>query len=203
MIRFVLYNVNRIMRIGDINLENINLIIAENLKKLREEKKLSLDATSKLTGVSKSMLGQIERGEVNPTISTIWKIANGFKISFTNLMQVQEEDIKLIHKKELEAFTEDEGKFRKYCLLPFDDERRFELYFVELDSNAYLKAEPHITGTEEFITVFSGELEVVLNDEVFNLKSEDFIRFKGDRPHSYRNIGDSICTFNSVIYYSK
>ena len=55
-------------------MENIGHIVAENLKRLREERKLSLDAVAKCSGVSKSMLGQIERGVTNPTISTLWKI---------------------------------------------------------------------------------------------------------------------------------
>lgn len=49
-------------------MDNINLVISENLKRLREQRKMSLDAVAKLPGVSKSMLGQIERGEVNPTV---------------------------------------------------------------------------------------------------------------------------------------
>mgnify|MGYP001481338993 FL=1 len=55
-------------------MENIGHIVAENLKRLREERKLSLDAVAKSSGVSKSMLGQIERGVTNPTISTLWKM---------------------------------------------------------------------------------------------------------------------------------
>lgn len=55
--------------------------IAANAKRLREEKKLTLDAAANLTGVSRSMLAQIEKGEVNPTISVLWKIANGYKVS--------------------------------------------------------------------------------------------------------------------------
>ncbi len=60
-------------------MDKLNYVIAENLKRLREERKLSLDNVSRLSGVSKSMLGQIERGEVNPTVSTVWKISNGLK----------------------------------------------------------------------------------------------------------------------------
>ena len=76
-------------------LENIGHIVAENLKRLREERKLSLDAVAKCSGVSKSMLGQIERGVTNPTISTLWKIANGLKISFTSLMMRPETDVEV------------------------------------------------------------------------------------------------------------
>ncbi len=184
-------------------MENINLIIAENLKKLREERNLSLDGTSKITGVSKSMLGQIERGEVNPTISTIWKIANGFKISFTKIMEIKDDDFKLIHKKELKAFTEDEGRFKKYCFLPFEENRRFEIYYTELEVNGYLRAEPHILGAEEFITLFSGSLEISVNGEIFNINDEGFLHFKADCSHSYKNVGESKCIFNAVIYYPK
>ena len=53
-------------------MEDINAVLAENLRRMRENRRLSLDAVARLTGVSKSMLGQIERGEVNPTVSTMW-----------------------------------------------------------------------------------------------------------------------------------
>ena len=57
--------------------------ISENLRQIRKEKKLSLDSMAEQTGVSKSMLGQIERGESSPTVATLWKIATGLHISFT------------------------------------------------------------------------------------------------------------------------
>ena len=58
-------------------MEDINAVLAENLRRMRENRRLSLDAVARLTGVSKSMLGQIERGEVNPTVASLWKIAGG------------------------------------------------------------------------------------------------------------------------------
>jgi transcriptional regulator with XRE-family HTH domain len=64
--------------------------IAENLRKVRETRGLSLDQLAELTGVSKSMLRQIETGKSSPTITTIWKIANGLRISFTALLRKPE-----------------------------------------------------------------------------------------------------------------
>ena len=61
-------------------------IIGYNIKSIRERKKLTLDTAAKQTGVSRSMLAQIEKGDVNPTISVLWKIANGYKVSFTSLI---------------------------------------------------------------------------------------------------------------------
>ena len=64
-------------------MKNLNLIIGNKLKDIRNKRNLSLDEVAKLTGVSKAMLGQIERGQSNPTVSTLWKIATGLKVSFS------------------------------------------------------------------------------------------------------------------------
>ena len=56
-------------------MEHLNQIIAGNLKEIRKRKELSLEQASALTSISKSMLSQLERGEVNPTISTVYKLS--------------------------------------------------------------------------------------------------------------------------------
>lgn len=182
-------------------MDNLNYIIAENLKKHREEKKLSLDNVSKLSGVSKSMLGQIERGEVNPTVSTVWKIANGLKISFTELMSRPEIDIEIVDKAQIQPLIEDEGRFRNFPVFPFDNTRRFEMYSLEIDAGGKLEAEAHPLGTQEFITVFSGEAAISLNGENYIVGKGNSIRFKADSPHSYVNIGHETCSLSMVIYY--
>ena len=50
---------------------NLQQTIADNIKAIREGKKLTLDAAARQTGVSRSMLAQIEKGDVNPTISVL------------------------------------------------------------------------------------------------------------------------------------
>ena len=63
------------------------LPIGENLKKIRSSRGLSLDAVSSITGVSKTMLSQIERSESVPTVATVSKIANGLKLRFDDLLE--------------------------------------------------------------------------------------------------------------------
>lgn len=182
-------------------MDKLNVVIAENLKKLREERKLSLDDVAKLSGVSKSMLGQIERGEVNPTVSTVWKISNGLKISFTQLMSRPESDIELVYKSEIQPLIEDNGKFRNFPVFPFDSTRRFEMYTLEIDVEGYLDAEAHPQGTQEFITVFSGEITINVNGEDFVITAGNSMRFKADIPHTYKNLGEGICELSMIIYY--
>jgi XRE family transcriptional regulator, regulator of sulfur utilization len=182
-------------------LDKLNSIIAGNLKKLREERKLSLDSVARLSGVSKSMLGQIERGEVNPTVSTVWKIANGLKISFTQLMSRPETDIEIVQRSEMQPFIEDGGKVRNFPVFPFDSTRRFEMYLLELEAGGHLDAEAHPMGTQEFLTVFSGEITISVNGKSFTIASGSSMRFKADSPHAYQNAGDAICSLSMVIYY--
>ena len=77
-------------------MDAMSSMIAANLKRIRKEKKLSLDNAAEMTGVSKSMLGQIERGESSPTVATLWKIATGLHISFTALLEGQAMETKII-----------------------------------------------------------------------------------------------------------
>ena len=59
--------------------------LGENLKAIRDKRGLNLNDVSELTGISKAMLSKIERGESVPTITTVWKIANGLKITLNAL----------------------------------------------------------------------------------------------------------------------
>ncbi|MCP3764806.1 XRE family transcriptional regulator [Domibacillus sp. A3M-37] len=183
-------------------MEEINLIVAKNLKALRESKKLSLEKVAELTGVSKTMIGQIERGESSPTITTIWKIANGLKISFTSLVNSPQPDTKVVLKSEVQTLTEDNGKYRLYAYFPFQDNRRFEVYSIEIEKGGYLSSESHGEGTEEFLTVFDGELTVRVNDTEYTISTGDSIRFKADRPHSYHNSGEIVTRLSMVIHYT-
>jgi XRE family transcriptional regulator, regulator of sulfur utilization len=182
-------------------MEELNLVIANNLKSLRKNKKLSLERVAELTGVSKTMIGQIERGESSPTITTVWKIANGLKISFTSLINNPQPDTKVVLKSEVQVLSEDEGKYRLYPYFPFEDNRRFEIYSVEIEKDGVLEASPHGKGTEEFLTIFEGELTVSVNNNDYTVKAGDSIRFKSDRPHTYHNPGETLTRLSMVIYY--
>ncbi|GKV56332.1 transcriptional regulator [Sporosarcina sp. NCCP-2222] len=182
-------------------MEDIQRILARNLKAIREKEKLSLEKVSELTGVSKTMIGQIERGESSPTLTTIWKIANGLKISFTSLIHNPQPDTKIILRNRMQVISEDEGKYRVYPSFPFQEDRRFEIYSVEIDEGGKMSSAAHKQGTEEFITVFDGELTILVNDCEHTLSNGDSIRFKADRPHMYSNSGDRLVRLSMTIFY--
>lgn len=182
-------------------MDHLNKLLAQNLKRLRDDQKLSLDKVAKLTGVSKSMLGQIERGEANPTISTVWKIANGMKVSFTALINKPQRETEIIRKNDIEPLTEGNGKYIAYPYFPYEDGRRFEMYRIDIERGGYLNADPHPDGTYEFITVFEGELTVRFDDEEHTLYEGEAIKFRADCNHFYHNSGEKKLQLSMVLYY--
>lgn len=172
--------------LGEMSME-ISKQIGQNLKSLRVSRNLSLDKLAYLTGVSKAMLGQIERGDTNPTVSTLWKIANGLKVSFTSLVREEEKHIQLVKRIDGRSISEEEGHYRVYPVFPFHQERHFELFTVELDADYSHLAEPHHDGVEEYITVMDGELYIAIQDTEYHLSTGDSVRFSANVQHQYIN----------------
>ena len=182
---------------------NVTSIVAENARRIREEKKLTLDGAAATTGVSRSMLAQIEKGEVNPTISVLWKIANGYKVSFTSLVEERGEGVRVLRGEDRPPLEEDGGRYLNYPLFPFDEATLFETYRIVIKPRGSLAAQPHLAGSEEYITLFSGAAEIQVGEETFSLAKGDSIRFRADLPHSYRNPGDETAELSMLIYYGR
>lgn len=180
----------------------MNEIVYQNIKRLREEHKLSMEELSKLSGVSKSMLAQIERGEGNPTLSTLWKISNGMNVPFDALTVRLKNPYDIVKLSEIQPLLEDEGRVKKYLVFPDDENRKFAVYYLELDIESYWQSEPHIKGTGEFITIFTGTVEICTNEQTFMLGKGESIRFRADTVHSYKNIGNEFVIMQMILFYS-
>lgn len=180
---------------------DINAAISYHVKKVREERKLTLDAAAALTGVSRSMLAQIEKGDVNPTISVLWKIANGYKVSFTSLVESKVAENTFIPCT-TPILEDDDGKYLNYPTFPFDEKKLFEMYRIVIEEGGCLKASPHLASSEEYVTVFTGEVEITVGSETYRLEEGDSLRFRADTAHSYRNMGSQRAAMSMVIAYA-
>lgn len=164
-------------------------LIAANLRTIRDNRSLSLDQLSELTGVSKSMLRQIETGKSSPTIATIWKIANGLHVSFSTLLSkpiVQAEVRSFAGEKPLTAASE---HYRLYPLIPFEPQQPFETYYVEIDPGTVFSGEPHQGNVCEYVFVTKGRLQISVDGNDFEVKENEFLKFQANCPHQYTCIG--------------
>src|ERR1700755_3270123 len=60
--------------------------VADVLKQLRSDRRLSLDDLASRSGVSRAALSQIEGARTNPTLAVLWKIAVGLDVPFHDLL---------------------------------------------------------------------------------------------------------------------
>lgn len=162
---------------------DITQIIAVNLKKLRLERNLSLGGLAKLSGVSKMMLSQIEKGETNPTVNTIWKIAAGLKLPYTALLEEPKSTTLPVRKKETRK--QDGGTYRLYCYYGGTRERNFELFQMELDAGCRHASVGHSEKSEEYVMVLEGQLTLTAGGIRHILLADDAVCFDASGEHVY------------------
>jgi transcriptional regulator with XRE-family HTH domain len=175
--------------------------VSANLKSLREARNLSLDQLAELTKVSKSMLRQIESGKSSPTIATIWKIANGLRVSFSTLLKNPPVEARVKPYKEEAPLTGENGAYRIYPLIPFNPEQAMETYYVEMDAGTTFHGEPHEGNVHEYIFVKCGTIQVTVQGKSFVAGEDEFLQFHANHPHEYRNIGEGQAAMLMQISY--
>jgi transcriptional regulator with XRE-family HTH domain len=186
-------------------MEDINKHVSMTLKMLRQEKGWSLDKASQETGVSKAMLGQIEREESSPTIATLWKIASGFRTSFSSFIEDIHTDFNqpLLRGGLVKQLHPEDKKIRVLPLFPFDNELHVEIFVIELLPGCEHISPSHKDGVIEHVIVVQGSMEVLVNGVWQQLHKGDGLRFNANQTHGYRNITSEIASFHDVIHYPK
>lgn len=182
-------------------MEQMSRNIGFQLKKIRQQRSYSLDDVAKVSGVSKAQLAQIEKGESNPTVSTIWKIAAGLRISFSSLLQPPKVQYQKYDGNHASFVSEDGGKYRVYSIIPYDPERGWELYKIEMDAGAIHKSEPHTEGVEETITVIEGQVTVEAGEMRELVVEGETIVFSGNQHHLYENAASGRTVLHLILQY--
>ena len=182
-------------------MESMNLKIGEKLKSLRTTRTLSLDDVSALTGVSKPMLGQIERGQSIPTVTTLWKIATGLKTPLSFFLEGPQAEYTVVSPDQANVILGDNGKMRAYPLFTYDPVRSVETFYIEFDPDCCHSSDKHNDGVEEHIFVLRGTLRLVLRDKTVDISEKQAVRFRADIPHAYQNLSGSECAVYNTIFY--
>ncbi|MBM3609971.1 MAG: helix-turn-helix domain-containing protein [Alphaproteobacteria bacterium] len=182
-------------------MENLSLRIPKILKSLRQEKGWSLDRASQETGVSKAMLGQIERSESSPTIATLWKIASGFNVSFSFFIQDLNQNQSMHRIGNPEQLHPKDDKIFVMPIFPYDEKFRFEVFVIELLPGCEHFSPAHQKGVVEHIIVASGELEVFVRGAWHSVKEGEGLGFEADQSHGYRNLSKQKAVFHDIIHY--
>ena len=161
------------------------LRLGDNIRKIRKSSNRSLQQLADQIGVTKGLLSQIERGRTNPSMNTLWSLADALAVHVTRLL-------KSPSRRDLEIRSADTRVVAKgtkcYFLLPADN-TDFEFCYVEYMPGAKSGDEPSQHYGIEYFLVVEGRIEATIGNRTLLLKRDDSIRFSGELPHSMKNVG--------------
>jgi transcriptional regulator with XRE-family HTH domain len=189
--------------------------LGKRVRKQRLERQLTLEQLSGKTGLSKSFLSQIERGLVEPSITSLKKIAKQFGFSVVNLFStgnevnsgwgyghsIQDyngqsptyiEDVKVVRVDRRKKFALPGSKVM-YDLITPDMNRRLEVMYMQVNEGETSGENPMVDPPGEKIgIVLKGSLEVTVGNEVYQLDTGDSIYYPANIPHSWRALEGNV-----------
>ena len=165
--------------------DDILSLLPARLKEARHAQGLSLESVASLSGVSRSMVSQIERGESSPTIATLWNLTRALNVDFAALLDSEpaQDRISVLRAADVPVIETLGRKCRIRILSAPQDAGRTEIYELHFDTDGQLSSQPHSRGACETLTVLEGALQVESGEAVDSVTAGDTARYAADVPH--------------------
>jgi len=178
--------------------------IGERIRKIREEKGLSLAELSRLTGFEVPFLSSLEKNEAQPQLGTVIKLSKALDSAFGRLVSGVGDKLYSITRKDerriVSRSTSKKGKKQVYSyksLAPEVKGRHMEALLVRLEENPEREISVH--EGEEFIFVLEGDVVLGIGDDTFELEPGDSAYYLSTTPH-YIAAKKGKATIVAVLY---
>lgn len=179
-------------------------VLCERVTALRQRNNFTLEQLAAASGVSRSMLSQIERGQANPTLAVTYRIAQAFGLSIGELVDdpAASGTIELVHGSDPANLFRADSECQIRTLSPLHMEKDVEFYEVVLQSGASLDSSAHFEGTRELFTVAAGSASISAGATHCELEAGDSAHYRADVEHRIANRGDTPLTGYLVVTYN-
>jgi len=179
--------------------------LANRVKELRQKRGWTLDELSAACGVSRSMLSQIERNGVNPTVAVALRIAQAFGIALGTLVDAPAvaAKIEVVRSDDRSTHFRSDKDCRIRTLSPLHLEKAVEFYELRIRPGGAIRSAPHFSGTREILTVHQGSVRVISGGAAQDLRAGDSAHYPADVPHEIVNAGrDTVIAYLVDLYPS-
>ena len=176
----------------------INRQLGERLRRLRASRRWSLDELATTSGVSRSMLSEIERNKANPTLMVAYRIAHAFSMSLGELVESPgtTPGIQTVRSHERGQILRSDKQHHVRTLSPLNLDKNIEFYEIALPAGGELRSQPHVEGTRELMVVSRGVVRIESGAYSETLESGDSAAFRADVAHAIVNAGKA----DAVVY---
>lgn len=171
--------------------------IGERIRQLRSEQQLSLEQLSALTGISRSMLSEIERDAKSPTLRTLTQLASGLEVNLGALLGEGAAEPIIVYKEAERSVEQDAATGVDYQLLAPDWRTEGTgIILVRLPQGGSTGTlSPHPLNTRELIYVLRGNAQAFIDGVEVRLETGDSVSFTAKESHELRAVGDAGCEF--------
>ncbi|MDQ6701526.1 MAG: XRE family transcriptional regulator [Acidobacteriota bacterium] len=169
--------------------------LGRKLRQLRLRKKIALVDLGKHTGLSASMLSQLETGKMVPTLPTLARIAMVFDVGLDHFFDSRQRQklFTVVRSGERIRFPErPDAPSPAYffeCLVFSAQGKGMQAYLAEFPKRRQERATEHFHDGSEFIYVLEGAMSIRRQHEEHELQAGDSVYFDASEPHSYRGTG--------------
>jgi transcriptional regulator with XRE-family HTH domain len=182
---------------------DVGEVIAANLHRLRTARRMSLATLAARADVAKATLANLEQGRGNPTIETLWSLALGLGVAFSDLLEDRRETATVVVRAQQGARVHGSTPGGQLNLRLLDRIERgglVEIFELFLAAGIEHLGTPHGSGVVERVFVHSGTITVGPVGDPLTLGPGDYARYGGDRPHVYRS-ADEDCRGMLLVAY--
>ncbi len=162
------------------------------LRAVRERKNITLKAVALRAGVSESLVSQIERNKVSPSIDTLLTLADALDIDYEYLFKDyrQNKKVSIVRLEERNTLRlNDVTMFQLSKIGAVPEDHAIEAFMLEIDDGAEKGDLEYGHTGKEFGLIIDGEGELVYGSERYEIKKGDTVSFSSDIPHIMKNTG--------------
>ena len=164
---------------------------------------MTLEQLSKLSGVSRAMLSQVERGGKSPTIGIAKRIAHGLGASFSSLVGDEgaaRRTFALVRKDQRQVFRDAETGFERHLLSPLMAGMPVEVVLHRLPAKTSTgKLPPYPSGVTKHVLASRGRVIVGVENVETVLEEGDSLYFEANAEHWFENRSSRAAEYYLII----
>jgi transcriptional regulator with XRE-family HTH domain len=182
------------------DVQAVSEAVAIRLREYRKQQKLTLDALSRRSGVSKGMLVEIEKGAANPSIAILCKLSAALGVSVADIVNVASSPaLHLVEKQDIPTLWTGPKGGAARLLAGTSGPNMIELWRWEMQPGEVFESAGHPEGTFELIHVEQGQLKIAMNETELLIPAGCSSVARTDAPHRYANEGKSKLIFTMTV----
>ena len=170
--------------------------IGKRIRRIRLDKKMTLDTIANETGLSKEFIKKIEAGDKRPSVGTLLQISRTLHIDSSFLLKEQDDAI----QERSQAYTKRTDNYAYTPLTPTAENKHLKAFKIVVGAQKSHDGVGFQHDGEEFTYVLKGKVEVKVGDHINKLKKGDSLHFNSGIKHDLKNTGKTDAELIVVVY---